>query len=413
MTQINNWIGESGDGVCIRGGQPQRQKPKHPQKNDFHYRYNKINSQASYILTKNSPLTSIGISQEALDNLIESDEKPLSQTSKFDLVALDSDIQSKIQHSNVEELLNNASAILNAAEQSTLEKLGFDVVVGGGNVEIRDFFEGFGPSENNKLADMASWVAGNARKNSTDMQPEPGNAKPGTKWKDLSSSKQTNHETGETVTRTKQVDSSDPDHVKTTQKKETTFNDQPATITKTHEEDQKEDGSYAYIQTKEEEFKDDDGNTKKNLEIYKETGKIDEDGNVKIGTTSRSLYIDGKLYERNPSDKNRPLFKVKIGTSNPNPLDDGTYDSDQYEINHPELDRHRNGFLKDWDPSVDYGEDQYGSGPYTGPTFAGLQAINGGTGTGMWEVQGGPYNGSTLNGIFNSMGGTSTGSDWL
>ena len=373
----------------------------------------KINSQASYILTKNSPLTSIGISQEALDNLIESDENPLSQTSKFDLVALDSDIQSKIQHSNVEELLNNASAILNAAEQSTLEKLGFDVVVGGGNVEIRDFFEGFGPSENNKLADMASWVAGNARKNSTDMQPEPGNAKPGTKWKDLSSSKQTNHETGETVTRTKQVDSSDPDHVKTTQKKETTFNDQPATITKTHEEDQKEDGSYAYIQTKEEEFKDDDGNTKKNLEIYKETGKIDEDGNVKIGTTSRSLYIDGKLYERNPSDKNRPLFKVKIGTSNPNPLDDGTYDSDQYEINHPELDRHRNGFLKDWDPSVDYGEDQYGSGPYTGPTFAGLQAINGGTGTGMWEVQGGPYNGPTLNGIFNSMGGTSTGSDWL
>ena len=91
----------------------------------------------------------------------------------------------------------------------------------------------------------------------------------------------------------------------------------------------------------------------------------------------------------------------------------GDYGGGDYEINHPALDRDKYAWLQYWDPTIDHGEEQNGSGPYTGPTLAGLGATNGGKGTGTWDVTGGPYSGPDLYGLIESMGGTSTGTDWL
>ena len=395
----------------------------------------KLNNSPDYSLEKTNA-NLIGISHEAVDALTGSRNNLSTEASKFNLVALDSNIQSKIENGNIEDLANKASAILDTTDQSILEKLGFDLIAGGANYQIRDFFEDFGPNEGNSLAEMAGRLEGGTRHNGSTKEDWQQDGQP-----------QTTSVGNVTQTRTKETNKNAVgSHTRTT----------VVTKTTVHTEQQGEAKQYPWGSSADNEIRENEVTTtvveeyqesapdsagKKSYTVkqssaqtqstqkdvvhtdtYEEAGIVDANGNrtTLVSHRSSNHKVGGRVspqrthgYTTTSTDPegDKPLFP--IGKINPNPEEDGAYGDSGYEIDHPALDLHKNGFLQNWDPSVDYGEEQYASGPYTGPALNGLFGSNVGTSTGTWEVQGGPYNGPTLNGIIDSMGGTSTGVDWL
>ncbi len=369
----------------------------------------KIHNLPDYSLTEESSTKSIEISKDAVQAVTDSASNLIDQNKKIDFAGLDKNTLIEIENLRINDPIINASGIINAADQSTLEKLGFDIVTGGKNIQPRDFYDGFGPSESNSLSELARWVGGGARHNGSKGEAWQPDGEP-----------QTSSVGDTTVTRTRETNgNAEGTHTRTTVVTKTTVNtaaggsyeDVEVTTTIVEEsEESKPDStgkkSYVVTQTKSETST----NGLSESETYIESGVVDSKGN-RTKLVSQNKGTNGHTSSYGDEGEGGPLFP--LGEINPNPEDDGAYGDAGYEINHPALGRDKYGWLQYWDPAIDHGEEQYGSGPYTGPTLAGLGATNGGKGTGTWDVTGGPYSGPDLYGLIESMGGTSTGTDWL
>ena len=107
----------------------------------------------------------------------------------------------------------------------------------------------------------------------------------------------------------------------------------------------------------------------------------------------------------------------------PNPMDDHSFDPiteakhgktvkayiKKYTLNLAKI-------LEDFDPTTDPTDDSQNSGPYTGPSLDSIIGSNGGTSTGIWNETGSGLTEMTAQMAFKyamSLGGTSTGPDWF
>ena len=411
MTQALEWTSDSGDGVYIGGGHPKDTNHTPIKTMTFTINTDKIHNLPDYSLTEESSTKSIEISKDAVQASTDPASNLIDQNKKVDFAGLDNNTLIKIENLRINDPIINASGIINAADQSTLEKLGFDIVTGGKNIQPRDFCDGFGLSESNSLAELARWVGGGARHNGSKGEDWQQDGEP-----------QTSSVGDTTVTRTRETNgNAEGTHTRTTVVTKTTLTfragptdksnehvEVTTTIVEETEESQPDStGKKTYVVKQSKSETSSNGASDYKM-TYVESGVVDSKGNrTKLmssnkGETTLSYGDDGE---------GGPLFP--LGQINPNPEDDGAYGGGDYEINHPALDRDKYAWLQYWDPAIDHGEEQNGSGPYTGPTLAGLGATNGGKGTGTWDVTGGPYSGPDLYGLIESMGGTSTGTDWL
>ncbi|MFL0790285.1 MAG: hypothetical protein AB8E87_08665 [Prochlorococcus sp.] len=98
-------------------------------------------------------------------------------------------------------------------------------------------------------------------------------------------------------------------------------------------------------------------------EVYEEAGTIDKDVNrTPLHQSGSGGLTGGRQYG---VESPKPI--VPIGKINPNPEDDGAYGGGSYGLNHAALNRHKHAVLKNFDPSIDFGDENYSSGQYTGP----------------------------------------------
>jgi len=317
----------------------------------------------------------------------------------FNILKIDPGTEERIKRQNISDLLQQGSGIIGSAEDSLLGKLGFDADINGSNAKIRDFTDGFGLSGTTDLLGLAAKVGGQARSGEGDE-----------KWVQ-DGDQQESSAGSHTVTRTRETNKNDKEgnHTRTTYAViENDENTGEVSLTTTQEEydegEANSDGTrtYSVRQTR-------DNHAEKTTEVYEEAGTINKDGTRTpvFQKGSRSGPDGQQQVVENP----KPI--VPIGKINPNPEDDGAYGGGNYDIDHPALNRHKHNHLKHFDPSIDFGDEYYSTGPYTGPCMASFSGSDGGTSTGVWDPQGGVYLGPSLSSLSDSMGGVSTGTDWL
>ena len=319
-------------------------------------------------------------------------------------IQLSADISRKINEGDLSALADSLKSLSDISTQGALEKMGFQVPGLDQDLLTNNLLDGFAPSDESELGEMAAAVIGSVKSS--------GNSDPN--WvadKGKSSSSSTGNMT---VTRTVEVNQNDPegDHTRTTVTSTAVDENGKHTTTVVHEENtgaRSEDGSatYSFKETVNSKTEDSKGRVYESTETYEEVG-IDKGG---IRTT---LFRKGSGNVESGPHQGDAQPQFPSGTINPNPMDDSSNENPGYEINHPELSRNKYDHLINFDPSIDYGDQHRNSGPYTGPSIQDWQDALGGTSTGIWGNKESGVNENIerlLLGFINSDGGTSTGND--
>ena len=318
-------------------------------------------------------------------------------------IQLSADVSRKINEGDLSALADSLKSLSDISTQGALEKMGFQVPGLDQDLLTNNLLDGYTPSEESELGEMAAAVIGSVRSN--------GNSEPN--WV-ADKSKSSSSSTGNlTVTRTVEVNQNDPegDHTRTTVTSTAVDENGKHTTTVVHEENtgaRSEDGSATYS------FKETvNSKSEVNGKVYESTETYEEVGVDKGGIRTTLFRKGSGNVEIGPyQGEVQPQFPS--GTINPNPMDDSSVENPGYEVNHPELSRNKYDHLINFDPSIDYGDQHRNSGPYTGPSIQDWQDALGGTSTGIWGNKESGVNESLerlLLGFINSDGGTSTGND--
>ena len=329
----------------------------------------------------------------------------------LNFVVIDPGTEERIARQNFSDVLQQGSGIIGASQDSLLGQLGFDAGMNGSDEEIRDFTSGFGLSATHDLIGLAARAGGQSTMGDRHEAD----------WKSEGEPTRSHAGGNTTITRYKETNANDKEgnHTRTTVVVETSEKDSSGqthkvvtTTTEEYDESASDsDGNRAYTskQKKNVIFTHGEFEGSTTQEVYEEAGTIDKDGNRT--PIHQSLEQGSMGGPKRGAENPKPL--VPVGKINPNPEDDGAYGGANYEINHPALNRNKYDVLEHFDPTIDFGDENYASGPYTGPGIVALSDSLGGTSTGTWDPQGGPYSGPSLASFVNSMGGVSTGTDWL
>jgi len=395
LTQVINWSGDSGDGVCIGGGDPKDTNhtplrtmftPKKFSKNKSNKKSNKKGGKSI-----NKPELAVDL---GIDTSIDASNKGFTLSKGINRKLESGRLDRQIDINETQQL----GDLLGRGEQQSMFE---DPLTSGsgtmGRLQIRDRIAGARDIEGLAGQQSAEKYLGGA--GSADRLDSPGEKE--VVWVQQGESDTRFNENGDEVTTTKYVNENDSNHTKTTDthtresdgafvivnnEKDVDIIDGTPVVEHVHEvKTNRKDGTAKIVKTV---------NTADavGLHEYTKTNEIDKDGNW---SDDKIEHSESVILMEDPTDDNnaRPM------TAKDDPMGIiGDRDSlhERLRIINPEIDPMNEG-------------DQSGYGSYINPALIALGTSNGGRSTGAWEEMGGAYIGPNLDAVNDSLGGTSTG----
>ena len=232
MTQIIEWNGDFGDVVCIGGGDPKD--------------------------TNHTPLRTMTFILSSKSSSFQSQKSNKDWAADFNAntqIQLSADISRKINEGDLSAFADSLKSLSDLSTQGALEKMGFQVPGIDQDLLTNNLLDGYTPSEESELGEMAAAVVGSVRSS--------GNGEP--KWVSAKGKSTSTSTAGDiSVTRTVEVNQNDPegDHTRTT----TTYSGS------------NEEGTYTTVVVHED-----------------NTGARSEDGKATYSCTTTVVYVPSSL----------------------------------------------------------------------------------------------------------------------
>merc|ERR1712100_449064 len=137
----------------------------HLYSNDLHH-HNQIHCQTPIEMNKNfaSSETNITTNKILANERFNKHIDDAEIINKLEFGPLDKNVHDKISQANMGKMINDVTNMLGINEQTTIEKLGFDIISGNPTAEVNHSSDGIIPSKDNSLMELAAWAGGNADK---------------------------------------------------------------------------------------------------------------------------------------------------------------------------------------------------------------------------------------------------------